>query len=303
MALKYVVDVVIPTFKNVSELKQCLDSLRQQSFRDFRVFICLDGNCDQTRAWLNGRTFEFSHCVLHHPYFAHKGRNATRNLILPHLDSDVLVFLDSDNRAHPDYIFEHVRFLWAFSETISVGHIHYEDADRNVWAAFSQRRGASSQADGTAIPPHYFKTGNAAMPTHLFQSVDGMEASMSGYGGGDTELAFRLKTQTGIHFRFNRKAVTISEMNKDLAKVLVQLEQFGGENLMYLSNKYPALAGELFDIKRIYGSVFLRFVFGLLRVGERVALLWIEFRLPGWFSLISALVAMRVSRGFVSSKV
>ena len=48
MENKYIVSVIIPVFNAGLYIKQCLDSLLNQSFRDFKVICVDDGSTDNS---------------------------------------------------------------------------------------------------------------------------------------------------------------------------------------------------------------------------------------------------------------
>jgi glycosyltransferase involved in cell wall biosynthesis len=49
------ISVVIPTFNRLELLKQSLDSVRRQTFRDFEIIVVDDGSTDGTWEWLQGQ--------------------------------------------------------------------------------------------------------------------------------------------------------------------------------------------------------------------------------------------------------
>jgi glycosyltransferase involved in cell wall biosynthesis len=50
------VSVIIPTFNRVDLLKETVQSVRNQTFRDFELIVVNDGSSDGTSQWLNGQT-------------------------------------------------------------------------------------------------------------------------------------------------------------------------------------------------------------------------------------------------------
>ena len=93
-------DVIVPTYNNINELKQCLSGLESQTFKDFHVFICVDGSTDDTMKYLEETSLNLIIKTLTHPNYENKGRNPTRNLVLPHLKSQYIFMIDSDVRPH-----------------------------------------------------------------------------------------------------------------------------------------------------------------------------------------------------------
>ena len=89
-------DIIIPTYNNLSELKECLNGFSGQIFKDFRIIVCIDGSNDGTNEYLESTQFEFELIKLNHPNNAHKGRDETRNLSLNHIKAQYIILFDSD---------------------------------------------------------------------------------------------------------------------------------------------------------------------------------------------------------------
>lgn len=44
----FLFDIIIPTYNNYEELKNCLVAFEHQTIKNFRVFVCIDGSTDET---------------------------------------------------------------------------------------------------------------------------------------------------------------------------------------------------------------------------------------------------------------
>lgn len=93
---KPVVSVVIPTHNRAALLREALDSVSAQTFRDFELIVIDDGSTEDIKAQVVG-----------HPARprvvrqAHEGPAAARNLGLREAAADLVAFLDSDDLWHP----------------------------------------------------------------------------------------------------------------------------------------------------------------------------------------------------------
>ncbi len=231
-------DCIIPSYNNCDELRQCLQGLEGQRHKDFRAIVCVDGSTDETVAWLSDYRPSFELLVCEHADRLNHGRNATRNLALPHLQAPYLCFLDSDLVPHASLLEEHASLL-SRRDCISVGDVRYHSADTNVWADYAQTRGKNKYKHGDEIPYYYLATGNCAHRSTLFSELDGQDPLITLYGGGDTEYALRLHQRFHLPVLFNARSVAYGEMQKSLAEALNQLEQFGKLNLRYIHRKHP----------------------------------------------------------------
>jgi glycosyltransferase involved in cell wall biosynthesis len=244
-------DVVIPTFNNVSELRECLDSLETQSLASFRAVVCVDGSTDRTDEYLASIRGRMSIAVLWHPGHANRGRSATRNLALPLLDSQYTLFLDSDLALHEHGLSKHEEVLSAHPSA-SVGGIRYANADTNVWARYKSARRLSRWPAGSLLPASQFITANVALHTSDLLALGGFDEQMSNYGGEDTDLGFRLATTLKRPIVSNPDAFAVASERKSLDAALLDLRTYGRTNLHYLRAKHPQLI-DPFQTHR-YGS-------------------------------------------------
>ena len=45
-------DIIIATYNNLEELTKCLKSFEKQTYKEFNVFVCVDGSTDGTLNYL-----------------------------------------------------------------------------------------------------------------------------------------------------------------------------------------------------------------------------------------------------------
>jgi glycosyltransferase involved in cell wall biosynthesis len=92
--------VVIPTYNRADLLKECLQSLVHQTFKDFEVLVCDDGSTDNTGEVV----ISFSNqLIIQHLLRENAGGPAApRNLGITHAKYDWICFLDSDDLWFPE---------------------------------------------------------------------------------------------------------------------------------------------------------------------------------------------------------
>ena len=221
-----VFDIVLPTYNNLNELRECIAHLQKQTFTDYEVFFCVDGSTDGTMEYIERTDLNFKYRVLTHPNFENKGRNPTRNLVLPHLESKFLCMIDTDIRPTEDFLQKHFDLLNE-RDCISLGNVIYTNTKENIWADYLQTRGKNKFKDLEIIPTYYLNSQNLAMKTEDFVSVGGQDANMKTYGGGDTEFGYRISKLLDIPLVFNKSALGYSEMPKTIDFALEQMIEFG----------------------------------------------------------------------------
>jgi glycosyltransferase involved in cell wall biosynthesis len=231
------VDIVIPTFNNVDELRRCLASILPR-MPIGRVLVCVDGSTDGTLEFLASTDLPFPLTVLEHQDRQNHGRSATRNLALPHLSAEHVLLLDADMRLEPDTANRHLDLLERETTAVSVGDVEYLNARENIWARYIATRGRNKARPGTEIRPLDLNTQNVALRRRSLVEVGGFDVSLTGYGGEDTELGLRL-AERGIGFVFNAAARVTTVEHKTVGEGLSELRTYARTNLHTTRTRHP----------------------------------------------------------------
>lgn len=134
------VDVIIPTYNRASSLKRSIDSVLNQSYRQFRIYIVDDGSTDETATLL--RTYEQNPLIVILNQ-KNSGVSAARNLGINSSTNKWIAFLDSDDEWLPEKLKEQVQYLL---QNPSCRFLHTEE----IWMRKNQR----------VNPPHKYKKSN-----------------------------------------------------------------------------------------------------------------------------------------------
>lgn len=229
-------DVVVPTFNNLGELRACLDSLATDP-HELRVLICVDGSTDGTVAFLNELQFPHELKVLEHDDRRNRGRAAARNLALGALTSPTTLLLDSDMQLAPGAIAAHLAML-ENPAAISVGDVVYENARASLWARYLATRGKNKTGHGGSLSPLYLASGNVALPSEALLKAGGFDPQLSSYGLEDTELGIRLSA-LGYRLLFNASAVATTVDTTTVMEALQEMRRLGAENLPRVRRAHP----------------------------------------------------------------
>ena len=229
-------DVVIPTYNNLRELRACLESLAEDPHA-LRVLICVDGSTDGTLEFLHGLRFPHELKVLEHPDRRNQGRAAARNLALHSLSSPATLLLDSDMRLTKGAIEAHLTML-NDPLAISVGDVAYENARASLWARYLGTRGKNKAAPGGTLSPLYLASGNVALPSSALSRAGGFDPQLSSYGLEDTELGLRL-AELGYRLFFNAAARATTVESKTVNEALQEMQRLGQENLPRVRRLHP----------------------------------------------------------------
>lgn len=101
------ISVVMPTFNREMFLREAIQSVLDQTFRDFELIIIDDGSTDGTKDVVNS----FPDHRIHYIYQSNRGRSNARNHALHIARGRYIAFLDSDDLYLPDKLQLQVDFL------------------------------------------------------------------------------------------------------------------------------------------------------------------------------------------------
>ncbi len=99
------ISIIIPTYNRGSIIKSTLDSIKNQTFKEWECVVVDDHSTDNTRNVIEEYTVEdcrFKYLV----NVRKKGAQGARNTGLYHTSAEWVFFFDSDNQLHPDCLSE-----------------------------------------------------------------------------------------------------------------------------------------------------------------------------------------------------
>jgi glycosyltransferase involved in cell wall biosynthesis len=101
------VSVIIPTYNRACYIRECLDSVFNQSYQNVEIILVDDGSTDNTKQIISTLTDP----RLHYIYQENKGRSQARNTALSCAKGKYITFLDSDDMYLPNKIECQVTYL------------------------------------------------------------------------------------------------------------------------------------------------------------------------------------------------
>lgn len=101
------VSVIIPTYNRKDYLKEALDSVLWQSFKDFEIIVIDDGSNDGTSELIQE---EFGSSIRYY-WQDNQGESAARNRGLEIAQGEYIAFLDSDDRWLKEKLTKQVKYL------------------------------------------------------------------------------------------------------------------------------------------------------------------------------------------------
>ncbi len=109
---KNFISVVIPTYNRVSFLKEAIDSVLSQTYRNFELIVVDDGSTDGTPKLLSSYGYKIR--VIPQ---ANQGPSAARNRGIEAAKGKWIAFLDSDDVWKPDKLKKQVQFITDHPDT------------------------------------------------------------------------------------------------------------------------------------------------------------------------------------------
>lgn len=100
------ISVIVPVYKVEKYVNKCVDSILDQSFRDFDLILVDDGSPDSCPQICDYYASQDDRITVIHKTNGglSDARNAGIDWAMEHSDSEWLAFVDSDDYLHPDYL-------------------------------------------------------------------------------------------------------------------------------------------------------------------------------------------------------
>jgi len=99
------VSIIIPTYNRTAIIVRTLDSLLEQTYSNWECLVVDDGSEDSTESTINKYTLKDSRFrFFKRPYNRLKGANACRNYGFELSKGDYIIWFDSDDIMHPNFL-------------------------------------------------------------------------------------------------------------------------------------------------------------------------------------------------------
>ena len=96
------VSIGVPVYNANEYLRECLDSILNQTFQDFEVLLVDDGSTDGS--YNICYEYDQKSDKIRYYHQNHKGIDDTRNLILREADGDFITWIEATDSVEPDYL-------------------------------------------------------------------------------------------------------------------------------------------------------------------------------------------------------
>lgn len=96
------ISVIVPVYNVEKYLRRCVDSIINQTYKDFEIILVDDGSKDTSPAICDEYAKKYSNIKVIHQKNA--GPSVTRNEGTSIAKGDYITYIDSDDLVHPDYL-------------------------------------------------------------------------------------------------------------------------------------------------------------------------------------------------------
>ncbi len=157
--MRTAISVILPVYNQERYLKQCLDSVMDQTFRDIEILCVDDGSTDTTPKILADYAGKDTRIRLFQQ--PHRGAGAARNLGLSMANGDFLVFWDSDDWFETEALESmYLKIIRQHADICVCGVRKYDDQTSCSQPAYSYLR--------TGYLPHAPVFCIQDIPSHIF---------------------------------------------------------------------------------------------------------------------------------------
>lgn len=119
------ISVIVPVYKVEKYLSRCVESILNQTYKDFELILVDDGSPDSCPDLCD--EYAKKYCFIHIIHQKNGGLSAARNSgiewVLTNSDSQWITFIDSDDWIHPEYLDSLLKANIDNNTKISVGQV------------------------------------------------------------------------------------------------------------------------------------------------------------------------------------
>ena len=114
------IDIIVPVYNTpIEDLERCFNSILNQSFKDYKVFIIDDGSKDKIRIYLDDVSKDKDNFIVKH--ISNGGVSNARNIGIEISDSEYITFVDSDDTLEDNFLLESYNLINDYNLDIVIG--------------------------------------------------------------------------------------------------------------------------------------------------------------------------------------
>ncbi len=182
------ISVCIPTYNRKSYLKETLDSVFAQTFKDFEVVIVDDGSTDGTEEMVKSLGLPIRYC-----WQENSGDAAARNKLIELAEGKYISFIDSDDLLEADALERMVAAMeQAGTDSVAYGPYFGIDENGNI-VKRCKRKLYSGKVTEYLFQDIFIHSCGSMFPRHIFQENQPFDTSLRVCSDYDLWLRLSLK--------------------------------------------------------------------------------------------------------------
>lgn len=187
--------IIVGTYNQVHYLPKLIESLENQTFKNFEVHFCDDGSDDGTQDFFgNAREYSYFKFPFQYHRQPHRGTRLARNLNqgIRAARGDYCVLIMADSFPELNYL-ENLN-EWVNPDFIVCGVRVNIEGEKVVEMDYRLRKNLIPGQPALLVnSPFYLATGNGlCIPTEAMMKYGAWDEKIEGYGGEDNEIIARL---------------------------------------------------------------------------------------------------------------
>lgn len=186
------VSVIIPSYNSEDTLRDCLDSLINQSYENIDEIIVVDNGSTDT-----SKSIAMQYPVELHEYTKIQGSYAARNFGLKQVDSELVAFTDADCNPSQDWIAQLVSCYCSSSSDLIGGNIEFQFSKKSS----SEIHDATTSMNNKRLVEQRNSsvTANLLVSTSVFEDIGLFPANLR--SGGDVKWTnYAVENGYDIHY-------------------------------------------------------------------------------------------------------
>lgn len=216
--------IIVPVYNRLEEVRDLLESLSQQTSRDFEVVIVEDGSTSPCRAAVD----EYADAVdVHYYYKENEGRSLARNYGMERASGEYFLFFDSDCVIPPTYI---ATLRQSLAEHYSdcfggpdAAHESFSDTQKAInYSMTSFLTTGGIRGGKVKLEKFVPRSFNMGYSRRVWEKIGGFREMFS----EDIDMSTRVR-KAGFSIRLIREAFVYHKRRTSIAKFCRQIYVFG----------------------------------------------------------------------------
>ncbi len=255
------VSIIIPTYNRALMIREAVESVLSQSFKDFEVIVVDDGSTDNTEEVLKPVSNRIRYIKQ-----GNQGNAAARNTGIKAASGEIIAFNDSDDLWFPEKLERQVGYLDEHPEVDMVcgNGIFFGDPELEGKKVIPDKRAVSLERDGVSLKAIFMKS-SIRTPTivarrHVVEDLQGFDP------------AFKVCVDLDFAFRVLAEKYKVAFINEPLFKLRKHSGHIGGDSerrTLYNIKAIEKLFMEYPEVKDIIGqdNINKRLAYRYFRLG------------------------------------